>query len=47
MIAGLSSGRYICYWKSNRLPEERINSMNTSNDSSTPNLIYYGTNTRV
>ena len=29
------------------LPDERINSIKTPNHSSTPNLDYYGTQTRV
>ena len=37
----------IYYWKSEELPDERINSIKTSNDSVTPNLDYYGTKTRA
>ena len=47
MIAGVGSGSYIYYWKSRRLSDKRINSVKASNHSSTPNLHYYGTKTRV
>ena len=43
MIAGVGNGRYIYYWKSEGLSDERINSIKTSNHSITPNVSYYGT----
>ena len=46
-IAGVGNGSYIYYWKSKGLSDERINSVKTPNHSITPNLDYYGTETRV
>ena len=46
-IAGVGNGSYIYYWKSEGLPDEKINSIKTPNHSITPNLSYYGTKTRV
>ena len=43
MIAGVGNDRYIYYWKSEGLSDERINSIKTSNHSITPNVSYYGT----
>ena len=40
-IAGVGSGDYLYYWKSNGLSDERTNSI-----SITPNLDYHGTKTR-
>ena len=47
MIAGVGNGRYIYYWKSKGLSDERINSIQTSNHSITPNLDYYVTKARA
>ena len=46
-IAGVGSGNYIYFWKSKGLPDERINSITTSNYSIFPQLSYYGTKARV
>ena len=46
-IVGVGNGSYIYYWKSKGLSDERINSVKTPNHSITPNLDYYGTETRV
>ena len=46
-IAGNGNGNYICYWQSNGLLDEIINSITASNYSATPFLDYYGTKTRV
>ena len=46
-IEGVGCGNYIYFWKSKGLPDERINSITTSNYSVTPNLSHYGTKTRV
>ena len=46
-IAGVGNDSYIYYWQSKGLSDEKINSIKTSNHSSTPNLDYYGTKTRV
>ena len=46
-IAGVGNDSYIYYWQSKGLSDEKINSVKTSNPSSTPNLDYYGTKTRV
>ena len=45
--AGVGSGNYIYFWKSERLSDESINSTTASNYSITPKLIYFGTKTRV
>ena len=46
-VAGVASGNYIYFWKSKVLSDERINSITASNYSITPELIHYGTKTRV
>ena len=46
-IAGAGNGNYIYYWKSKVLSDERMNPIKMPNHSSTPNLDYYGTKTRV
>ena len=43
----IGSGNYIYYWKSEGLPDEKINSIKTSDYGITPKLNYYGTKTRV
>ena len=47
MIAGVGNGSYIYYWNSKVLSDERMNSIRTPNHNVTPNLDYYGTETRV
>ena len=47
IIAGVSNGRYVYYWQSKGLSDERINSITASNYKITPFLDYYGTKTRV
>ena len=47
IIAGLGNERYIYYWQSKGLPNERINSITVSYYNVTPFLDYYGTKTRV
>ena len=44
MIAGVGNDRYISYWKSKGLCDERINSIKTSDYGITPYLRYYDTN---
>ena len=44
MIAGVGNDRYISYWKSKGLCDERINSIKTSDYGITPYLSYYDTN---
>ena len=46
-IAGVGNGNYIYYWQSKGLSDEKINSIKTPNHSITPNLDYYGTETRA
>ena len=46
-IAGVGNGKYIYYWQSKGLSDERINYIRTPNYSFTPSLDYYGTKTRV
>ena len=46
-IAGVRNGKYVYYWQSKGLSDERINSITASNYSVTPFLDYYGTKTRV
>ena len=46
-IAGVGNGNYIYYWQSKGLPDERINSITTSNYSVTPFLDHHSTKTRV
>ena len=43
----IGSGNYIYYWKSEGLPDEKINFIKTSDYGITPKLNYYGTKTRV
>ena len=47
IIAGVGNGRYIYYWQSKGLSDERIDSITASNYSVTPFLEYHGTKTRV
>ena len=44
MIAGVGNSSYISHWKSERLSEERINSIKTSDYKITPYLSFYDTN---
>ena len=46
-IAGVGTSNYIYYWQSKGLPNERINSIKTSNYGVISFLSYYGTKTRV
>ena len=46
-FAGVRNGSYIYYWKSTGFSDEKNNSINTPNHSTTPNWSYYGTKTRV
>ena len=43
IITGVGNGRYIYYWKSKGLSDERINSITMSNYSVNPFSDYYGT----
>ena len=45
--AGVGSGNYIYFWTSKGLSDERLNFNTASNYSITPELIFYGTKTRV
>ena len=47
IIAGVGNGRYIYYWQSKGLSDERNNSIKVSNYGVTPFLDYYGTKARV
>ena len=47
IISGVGIGRYICYWQTKGLPDERFNSITVSNYSVIPFLDYYGTKARV
>ena len=47
IIADVDNDNYIYYWKSKGLPEEKINSITSSNHSITPKINYFGTKTRV
>ena len=47
MVAGVGSGNYIYFWKSKSLSDERLNSNTASNYSTTPELSFYGTKTKV
>ena len=40
-IAGVGSGNYIYFWKSKGLPDKKINSIATSDYSTTPELSHY------
>ena len=44
IIVGVGNGSYICYWKSKRLSDERINSVKTSDYGIISYLSYYHTN---
>ena len=46
-VASVGSGNYTYFWKPKGLPDERINSITTSNYSITPELNHYGTKTRL
>ena len=46
-IAAVRNCKYVFYWQSKGLSDERINSITASNYSVTPFLDYYGTKTRV
>ena len=46
-IAAVRNCKYVYYWQSKGLSDERINSITASNYSVTPFLDYYGTKTRV
>ena len=43
-IAGVGNSKYIYYWKSKGLPNERMNSIKTSDYGINPYLSYYNTN---
>ena len=43
-IAGVGNGKYIYYWKSKGLPNERIDSIKTSDYGINPYLSYYNSN---
>ena len=45
--AGVGNGNHIYYSKSKGLSDERINSITASSYKVTPQLSYYGTETRV
>ena len=47
IISGVGNGRYIYYWQSKGLSDERIDSITASNYSVTPFLDYHGTKTRL
>ena len=46
-IAGVGSGNYIYFWKSQGLSDERLDSITASNHEITPELNFYGTKTKV
>ena len=46
-VVGVCPGKSIYYWKSKELPDERINSVRTSDYEITPYVGYYGTKTRI
>ena len=46
-IAGAGNDSNVYYWQSKGLSDEKIDSINTSNHSVTPNVDYYGTKTKV
>ena len=46
-IAGVGNGKYIYYWQSKGLSDERINYIRTLNYSITQSSDYYGTKSRV
>ena len=41
-ISGVGNGKYIYFWKSKGLSDERINSITASSYSLTPELNYFG-----
>ena len=45
--AGVGSGNYKYFWKSNGLYDERLDSVTESNHKITPELSFYGAKTRV
>ena len=47
IVDGVGNGRYIYYWQSKGLSDERSNSIKVSNYGVTPFLDYYGTKARV
>ena len=47
MIAGVGSGKYIYFWKSKGLSDERLDSITASNHKNSPELSFYGTKTKV
>ena len=46
-IIGVGNGEYFFFWKSKRLSDECINSINGSNYSITPELSYYGSKSKI
>ena len=46
-ISDVGNGKFINFWKSKGLSDERINSITASNYSITPELSYYGSKIRV
>ena len=46
-IAGVGSGIYIHFWKSEGFSDERFDSITPSNYKITPELSFYGTKTKV
>ena len=46
-IAGVGNGKYIYYWQSKGLSDERINYIRTLSYGITPSSDYYGTKSRV
>ena len=47
IVDGVGNGRYIYYWQSKGLSDERSNSIKVCNYGVTPFLDYYGTKARV
>ena len=45
--AGVGSGNYIYFWKSEGLPDDRLDSITSSNHKIIPELSFYGTKTKV
>ena len=46
-ISDVGSGNYIYFWKSKSLSGERLDSITASNYKINPELIFYGTKTKV
>ena len=46
-IIGVGNGKYIYFWKSKGLTDERINSITSSNYCISPELSYFGDKIRV